>query len=104
MEETLSFPLWLRINHVINLFCMFLLMRSGVQILADHPKLYWNDGTTPGSEWAHFGTKVMPKEFIAPAGNDVTPAFVQYAKPLLGSGFPGMHRLRAPKVDKILKK
>lgn len=62
MEETVGFPLWLRINHVINLFCMFLLMRSGVQILADHPKLYWNDHTTPGSEWAHFGTKVMPKD------------------------------------------
>lgn len=62
MEETLGFPLWLRINHVINLFCIFLLMRSGVQILADHPKLYWNDDTTPGSEWAHFGTKVMPKD------------------------------------------
>ncbi|MBS0170364.1 MAG: molybdopterin-dependent oxidoreductase [Nitrospira sp.] len=62
MEETLGFPLWLRINHAINLFCMFLLMRSGLQILADHPKLYWNDDTTPGSEWAHFGKKVMPKD------------------------------------------
>ena len=60
--ETLGFPLWLRINHFINLFCIFLLMRSGVQILADHPKLYWNDDTTPGSEWIKFGKKVMPKD------------------------------------------
>lgn len=59
---TLGFPLWLRINHFINLFCIFLLMRSGVQILADHPKLYWNDDTTPGSEWLAFGHKQMPKD------------------------------------------
>ncbi len=49
-------------------------------------------------------TKHMPKEFIAPEGNNVTPEFYHYATPLLGSGFPGMHRLRAPKVEKILKK
>lgn len=49
-------------------------------------------------------TKHMPKEFIAPEGNNVTEAFHHYAKPLLGSGFPGQHRLRAPKVAKILKK
>lgn len=49
-------------------------------------------------------TKHMPKEFIAPEGNNVTPKFQHYAKPLLGSDFPKMHRLRAPKVEKILKK
>ncbi|MFZ1884975.1 MAG: 6-phosphofructokinase [Rhodoplanes sp.] len=49
-------------------------------------------------------TKHMPKDFIAPEGNNVTPKFFHYAKPLLGSGFPEMHRLRAPKVEKILKK
>ena len=58
----LGFPLWLRINHFINLFCIFLLMRSGVQILADHPKLYWNDDSTDGSEWIKFGKKRMPKD------------------------------------------
>lgn len=58
----LGFPLWLRINHFLNLFCIFLLMRSGVQILSDHPKLYWNDDTTPGSEWLKFGHKKMPKD------------------------------------------
>jgi ATP-dependent phosphofructokinase / diphosphate-dependent phosphofructokinase len=49
-------------------------------------------------------TKHMPKEFIAPEGNNVTADFYHYATPLLGSDFPGMHRLRAPKVEKILKK
>jgi methionine sulfoxide reductase catalytic subunit len=61
-QEALGFPLWLRINHFINLFCIFLLMRSGVQILSDHPKLYWNDDTTPGSEWIKFGKKKMPTD------------------------------------------
>ena len=42
-QELLGFPLWLRINRFITL------MRSGVQLLADHPKLYWNDDTTPGA-------------------------------------------------------
>ena len=58
----LGFPLWLRVNHFINLFCIFLLMRSGVQILADHPKLYWNDDSADGSEWIKFGKKRMPKD------------------------------------------
>jgi cytochrome b subunit of formate dehydrogenase len=35
-QELLAFPFWLRINHFINLFCIFLLMRSGVQILAEN--------------------------------------------------------------------
>jgi DMSO/TMAO reductase YedYZ molybdopterin-dependent catalytic subunit/thiosulfate reductase cytochrome b subunit len=60
--DDLGFPFWLRANHFINLFCIFLLMRSGIQILADHPKLYWNDDTTPGTEWAKFGKKVMPND------------------------------------------
>ncbi len=61
-QDTLGFPLWLRINHFINLFCIFLLMRSGLQILSDHPKLYWNDHATPGSEWIKFGNKAMPRD------------------------------------------
>ncbi len=47
-------------------------------------------------------TRLMPDEFINAAANDVTDAFRYYLRPLLGSGFPTAHRLRAPKVDKIL--
>ena len=61
MEE-LGFPFWLRATHFVNLFCMFLLIRSGIQIIADHPKLYWNDDARPGSEWIKFGKKIMPKD------------------------------------------
>src|SRR5262252_7789452 len=49
-----GFPLWLRCNHFFNLFLMFLIIRAGIQILADHPRLYWNVNCTPGTEWLRF--------------------------------------------------
>ncbi|HOJ42064.1 MAG TPA: 6-phosphofructokinase [Candidatus Syntrophosphaera thermopropionivorans] len=48
-------------------------------------------------------TRHMPDEYINESGNGVTDAFKYYLRPLLGSGFPTAHRLRAPKVDKILQ-
>ena len=49
-----GFPGWLRLNHVFNLFMMLFIIRSGIQILADHPRLYWNRDCTPGTEWFRF--------------------------------------------------
>ena len=49
-------------------------------------------------------TKHMPEEFINEEKNGVTQAFVNYVRPLAGSDLPEAHRLRAPKVEKILKK
>jgi len=49
-----GFPIWLRIQHFFNLFLMMLIIRSGIQILADHPRLYWDNNCTPGSEWFRF--------------------------------------------------
>jgi len=48
-------------------------------------------------------TKTMPKEFLSAEGNDTTWEYYNYGRPLLGSGFPNVHRIRAPKVAKILK-
>ena len=48
-------------------------------------------------------TKTMPAEFLNAEGNDTTEEFYAYARPLLGSGFPTVHRIRAPKVAKVLK-
>jgi len=45
----------------------------------------------------------MANEFLTAKGNDTTTEFYNYGRPLLGSGFPTVHRLRAPKVAKILK-
>ena len=47
-------------------------------------------------------TKVMADEFIAKDAPDVTEAFVEYLKPLLGSGMPEAFRLEAERVGKIL--
>ncbi len=46
-------------------------------------------------------TKYMPDDFINVAGNDVTKKFVDYAKPLIGSGILVPSRLMAEKVSKI---
>ncbi|MDA3845946.1 MAG: 6-phosphofructokinase [Vallitaleaceae bacterium] len=46
-------------------------------------------------------TKHMPDNFINAAGNNVTDAFLHYARPLVGSGFLQGNRLRAPIVPKI---
>ncbi|WP_245755002.1 6-phosphofructokinase [Pelosinus propionicus] len=48
-------------------------------------------------------TKVMPAEFINEAGNHVTEAFKAYARPLIGSSFPNVARLRVPMVAKLAK-
>lgn len=49
-------------------------------------------------------TRNMPDEFINAEGNNVTDAFKYYVRPLLGSGLPTGHRLRAPMVQKLLHK
>jgi 6-phosphofructokinase 1 len=48
-------------------------------------------------------TKYMPDHFINAAGNNVTHDFYLYARPLIGSGFPQPHRLRAPMAEKLLR-
>jgi hypothetical protein len=40
----LGFPLWLRLTHYTNALFIGLLIRSGIEILGAHPRLYWNDG------------------------------------------------------------
>lgn len=47
-------------------------------------------------------TKLMSDDFINKEGNGVTNAFKFYLRPLVGSGFPVAHRLRAPMADKIV--
>lgn len=63
MEEGyLSLPKIITILHLVNLFCLIILIRSGIQILYDHPKLYWTDHTSDDNWWIKFGKKVMPKD------------------------------------------
>lgn len=46
-----GFPAWLRWQHLFNIVFMMFLMRAGLQILADHPRLYLNQGCRPGTAW-----------------------------------------------------
>lgn len=48
---TTGFPWWLRWQHFLNLLFMMFIIRAGLQILADHPRLYLNAGSRPDSEW-----------------------------------------------------
>lgn len=47
--EPSGFPAWLRVTHYVNLLFLVLLIRSGLQVLVDHPRLYWNVYCTPGT-------------------------------------------------------
>ncbi|MEO6740473.1 MAG: molybdopterin-dependent oxidoreductase [Chthoniobacteraceae bacterium] len=57
-----GFPGWLRWAHFFNMAFLFMLMRSGLSILMDHPRLYLNDHCTPGTEWLRFTPLKMPKD------------------------------------------
>src|SRR5215472_806032 len=57
---TTGFPLWLRILHFLNLLFMLLIIRAGIQILADHPRLQTDAGSRPGKEWLRLRGPVPP--------------------------------------------
>ncbi len=61
MEE-LGFPLGVRLTHWFNVLFITLLARSGLAILAAHPKLYWNIHAWPGSEWLDLLRRKLPKD------------------------------------------
>lgn len=53
-DDPSGFPLWLRLSHWVNFFFLVLIIRSGISILMDHPRLYWNNGCTPEKAWIRF--------------------------------------------------
>ena len=57
-----TFPAWLRITHVINFVFIGVLIRSGIEILSSHPRLYWNCHCVPGTEWVRFTQRVVPAQ------------------------------------------
>ena len=75
-----GFPLWLRYCHFFNFFFVMLLIRSGLSILVDHPRLYFNDDCTPGSEWIRFTPLMVPRDRIWTAKDDA-----RYISPLFGT-------------------
>ena len=65
-----DFPFWLRASHLINFFLIGLLLRSGWQIIATHPRLYWRNDCGPGTEWLKFTKRVVPAEEGAYTAHD----------------------------------
>lgn len=72
MSSALAFPLWLRLTHVLNVLFLTLLLRSGLEILSAHPKLYWNDDCDLGSEWLSFNRTPYPKDQLFTADDQET--------------------------------
>jgi hypothetical protein len=65
-----AFPTWMRVTHYVNFFFMILLVRSGLQILMSHPRLYWNVHCTPGTEWLRLTPVEVPRDRLYTARDD----------------------------------
>lgn len=79
-----GFPWWLRAQHFLNLFFMVFIIRAGLQILADHPRLYWQRDSTPGTEWFRFQHEVPQDRVWTSKDDSVTiPAWL---------GIPGVRQ------------
>ena len=75
-----GFPLWVRYCHFFNFLFVMMLIRSGLSILVDHPRLYFNDDCTPGSEWIRLTPLKVPCDRIWTAKDDA-----RYISPLVGT-------------------
>lgn len=64
-----GFPAWLSVQHFFNLFLMIFIVRAGIQILSDHPRLYWTRHSTPGKDWFRM-QKPVPEEPLWTAKQD----------------------------------
>jgi sulfoxide reductase catalytic subunit YedY len=69
---SLDYPIWLRAAHFFNFLLLSLLIRSGLEILSAHPRFYWNDHCTPGSEWLKFTRKRRPQDRLWTASDEET--------------------------------
>src|SRR5690554_1250782 len=77
--EPSGFPGWVNISHWVNFFFLVLIIRSGLSILVDHPRLYWNDGCSPDTQWIRFTPKEIPLDKLWTAKQDS-----RYISPLVG--------------------
>lgn len=75
-----GFPLWVRFSHFFNLLFLTMLIRSGFSILADHPRLYFNNDCTPGSEWIRLTPIKVPTDRVWTAKDDA-----RYVSPMVAT-------------------
>ncbi|GAB2524737.1 cytochrome b/b6 domain-containing protein [Paramicrobacterium agarici] len=64
--EPQGFPWWLRWQHFLNVIFLLPIMRSGLQILAGRPRLFWKLGQRPGAEWLRMNGPVEPGARVSP--------------------------------------
>jgi DMSO/TMAO reductase YedYZ molybdopterin-dependent catalytic subunit/thiosulfate reductase cytochrome b subunit len=79
VAEPHGFPAWLRVTHYVNFFFIILLIRSGLQILVEHPRLYWNVHCTPNTEWLRLTPIEVPTDRVWTAKDDA-----RYLSPWIG--------------------
>lgn len=79
MNQVQGFPWWLRWAHFFNFVFLMMLIRSGLSILVDHPRLYFNNDCTPGSEWIRFTPLHVPTDRMWTAKDDA-----RYISPVFG--------------------
>ncbi len=77
-----GFPIWLNLSHWVNFFFLVLIIRSGLSILVDHPRLYWNNSCKPETAWIRFTPLKIPKDKFWTAKEDA-----RYINPI--AGLPG---------------
>jgi sulfoxide reductase catalytic subunit YedY len=75
-----GFPLWLRYCHFFNFAFLMMLIRSGLSILVDHPRLYFNTHCTPGSEWIRLTPIQVPTDRVWTAKDDA-----RYVSPIVAT-------------------
>ncbi|MEO5788959.1 MAG: molybdopterin-dependent oxidoreductase [Gelidibacter sp.] len=81
-NEASGFPIWVNLSHWVNFFFLMLIIRSGLSILFDHPRLYWNNSSDPEKQWIRFTPLKIPKDKFWTAKEDA-----RYISPI--AGLPG---------------
>jgi DMSO/TMAO reductase YedYZ molybdopterin-dependent catalytic subunit/thiosulfate reductase cytochrome b subunit len=84
-----------RLAHFFNFLFLSLLVRSGVEILGAHPKLYWRDDCAPGTEWLRFTGKRLPASELWTAEDEAEAFSPWVALPGRGNLGLGRHWHRA---------
>ncbi|MGB3344451.1 MAG: molybdopterin-dependent oxidoreductase [Aequorivita sp.] len=74
-----GFPVWVNLSHWVNFFFLMLIIRSGLSILFDHPRLYWNNNSKPEKQWIRFTPIRIPKDKFWTAKEDS-----RYLSPIVG--------------------
>ena len=70
--DALGFFHWIGISHYLNLLLVGFMVRSGLEILSAHPKLYWRDDCQPASEWLRLSRKRMPTDRLWTGADEET--------------------------------